>query len=91
MLEKELEEKCRKHALKNGALFMKWSSPSQRGVPDRILIINGRVVFVEMKAAGGKPTKLQEYRHAEMRARGAEVFVIDDFGSFEDLLGRLST
>lgn len=59
--EKKLEKRCTDIAKANGWYTRKWSSPSSRGVPDRIFIKEGRVVFIEFKAPGNTPTKLQEH------------------------------
>lgn len=47
------------------------------GVPDRIVVLNGHTVFVELKAPGGKPRPLQTARIAQLRAAGAQVHVVD--------------
>jgi hypothetical protein len=60
MLEKEVEKKIGDYAKSKGCLYYKFSSPSNRGVPDRIVISpTGEVLFLELKAPGKKPTKLQ--------------------------------
>lgn len=60
MLEKELEAKIVKYAKSKKCLCYKFSSPSTRGVPDRIIITpKGVVCFLEIKATGKKPTRLQ--------------------------------
>ncbi len=44
-----------------GGMTFKFISPGRTGVPDRIVILPGGAVhFVELKAVGGKPTKLQK-------------------------------
>jgi Holliday junction resolvase len=62
-------------------LTYKFISPATRGVPDRIFIKGGRVVFIEFKAPGKKPTKLQAHTIAKMQAEGAEVYVCDSVES----------
>lgn len=60
MLEKEIEAHLVKRMKGIGGECYKWSSPGNRGVPDRICIFpNGVVVFVELKRPGKRPTKLQ--------------------------------
>lgn len=61
---------------RNGICW-KWVSPSRNGVPDRIVIIDGRVFFVEVKATGKIPTSQQLHVHGLMAAAGAEVFTVD--------------
>ena len=88
MLEKTLEKKCGVTAKKAGALFYKWSSPSVRGVMDRILIKEGgEVIFVELKRPGAKLTKLQASHMRQINRLGACACVIDNHDDFVRLLG----
>lgn len=59
--EKSIELKVCRWARDNGWLVYKFTSPSQRGVPDRLFIKDGRVVFIEFKRPGHRPTRLQAY------------------------------
>lgn len=78
MLERQLEQQLVSQARVAGALALKWVSPSLAGVPDRIVIIpDGRVVFVELKAPGKKPTPLQQRTIERLRRVGADVRIID--------------
>jgi hypothetical protein len=64
-LETQIETKVSKYARSKGCLSYKFSSPANRGVPDRIFILpNGVVLFMELKAPGKIPTALQ-LKHAE--------------------------
>lgn len=83
MLEKELEKKCVKAAKQSGWLSFKFTSPQQRGVPDRIFIRSGFVVFVEFKREGEKPRALQLKVIGDMRAEGAIVHIIDNINDFK--------
>lgn len=81
MLEKTIEQALVRRVLKLGGLCEKFVSPGRRSVPDRIVTLpGGRVVFVELKAPGKKPTPLQELDHARRRALGCDVRVIDTIG-----------
>jgi hypothetical protein len=64
----------------------KFVSPSKRGVPDRIFIRKGRVVFIEFKRRGKEATTQQKKRHREMRAHGAEVYVVDNLAEAKRIL-----
>ena len=37
-----------------GGLYLKWVSPGNDGVPDRIILLNGLVVFHELKTDTGE-------------------------------------
>lgn len=80
-LEKEIEDKVAKYAKEKGFLTYKFTSPSNRAVPDRIFISpTGRVSFLEFKRKGCKPTELQAKTIGDMKNRGVEVKVVDSVG-----------
>lgn len=82
MLEQRIESATTQAVAKAGGWAPKWTSPGNPGVPDRIVLLpGGRIVFVELKAPGKKPTALQAKIHDRLRALGFEVRVID---SLED-------
>jgi len=83
-MEKHIETKCRKIAKARGHVFWKLVVQRYPGVPDRAMLSHGgRVVFIEFKAPGRKPTPLQAAWHAKLRALGFEVHVIDNVSAFE--------
>jgi hypothetical protein len=77
MLERDIEAYLVKRCKEIGALADKFTSPSRRSVPDRLITFNGRVLFVELKATGKKPTEAQVRDHERRRAAGAEVAWLD--------------
>jgi len=78
MLEKEIEKKVCAYARSKGCLTYKFVSPTQRGVPDRIIIYRGEAMFIEFKQRGKTPTKLQEHKIAELRTHDMRVLVVDN-------------
>ena len=72
----------------NGWAF-KFTSPGMSGVPDRIILRRGRVVFVEMKAPGAGLTKRQRIMHRCFAGLGFPVEVIRTRGEADDLIRRL--
>lgn len=78
MLEKVVEKKVCDYARKKGWLVYKFVSPSQRGVPDRLLAYRGHVLFIEFKQAGKKPTKLQLHHLDRLTDAGLDAVVIDN-------------
>ena len=79
MREREIEEKLRLESQKRGGLAMKFVSPGLVGVPDRIVILpQGRLGFVELKAPGEKPRNIQVRRMEQLRKLGFLVYVLDD-------------
>ena len=62
-----------------GGIAEKFTSPGRRSVPDRLVILPpGRVIFVELKSPGKKPTPAQLRDHERRRALGCDVRVIDN-------------
>ena len=86
MRESTIETNCSKWAKANGWLGFKFSSPQQRGVPDRLYIRDGLTVYVEFKALGKLPTKYQLHTIGKIRAKGATVYVIDNLEDFINVM-----
>lgn len=84
--EGKIENHLIRQAKKFGYMQRKMSSPSNAGFPDRLVIGNGYVVFVELKAIEGKPSELQKATIREMRKQGATVYIIDTKEDCEKLL-----
>lgn len=61
MLEKDLEAKLVKTVKELGGECLKFTSPSNTGVPDRVVLLRGTVCFVEMKKPEGKYSAKQDY------------------------------
>ena len=60
MLEKQIEAYLVKRVKEIGGIPYKFTSPSNRGVSDRIVVLPGGAIwFIEVKRAGGKLTPLQ--------------------------------
>ena len=60
MLERDVEKEIRIYAEGRGMIAIKLSGPGNRGKPDRLLFYKGRVLIMEVKKPGEKPTKLQQ-------------------------------
>ena len=78
MIESFIEKKVCAYAKSLGWLHYKFKSMSNKAVPDRIFIKGGVVLFVEFKAQGKRPSKLQLKVHEQFREQGMNVCVIDD-------------
>lgn len=84
MLEKHLEAKFCKRIARTGSLPLKFVSPGQAGVPDRIILIpGGKVRFAELKKPGGKLRPLQVYTVRQLRELGFKVHVVDSLEKIE--------
>ena len=78
MPEKQLEYLFLTEVKRVGGLALKFVSPGFAGVPDRLVLIpDGKVGFVEVKAPGKHPRPLQTARHKQLRKLGFKVYVLD--------------
>jgi Holliday junction resolvase len=71
--ESAVEAALVRYARVHGIYTRKFSSPARRGVPDRIFIHRGKVLFLEVKRPGQGPTKLQKHEIAEIRLAGGNA------------------
>jgi len=77
--ESDIEKYLVRKVKEKGGLAIKFVSPSISGIPDRLLLLpEGKLAFVELKAKGKKPRPLQLKRMADFRKLGFKTFVIDD-------------
>lgn len=82
-IEKYLREQVK---LVKGRAY-KWVSPGSVGVPDRIVFFpTGKIVFVELKAPGKKPTPIQLAQGKKIEALGQTVLVIDSKACVDDFI-----
>lgn len=92
MRESFIEEKLTKAVKQNGGLCWKFTSPGTAGVPDRIILMpKGRIAFVEVKAPGEEPRKLQLSRHRLLRRLGFKVYVLDALEDIEKIIAEVMT
>ncbi len=74
--ERTVEQALKRMVEKAGGCCYKFTSPSRAGVPDRIVVLRGRVVFVELKATGEKPRALQKAVAKTIRKAGGRVYCL---------------
>lgn len=85
--EKSIERYLVEQAKQNGLPCLKYSNPNMVGYPDRLLVLpDGRVIWVELKSKGRKPTKIQQVRIAELSGMGHTVRVIDNKADIDELI-----
>ncbi|CAI3673266.1 VRR-NUC domain-containing protein [Clostridium neonatale] len=78
MLESEIEKTLIIEAKKHGGMALKFVSPGMIGVPDRIVLMNnGKMAFIELKAPGKKIRPIQEKRKSQIESLGFKVYCID--------------
>ena len=92
MREKEIEQKLVKRVKNAGGIALKFVSPGHAGVPDRLVLLpNGRMGFVEVKASDKQPRPLQAASHKKLRALGFKVYVLDDPEQIGGILDDIQT
>lgn len=90
MLEKQIEQKLSLMVKQHGGMALKFVSPSFAGMPDRLVLLpDGIIAFVELKAPGKKPRPLQLSRHRRLRCLGFKVYVIDNLDQIGGMLSEL--
>ncbi len=90
MLEKQIEQKLTRMVKQQGGLALKFVSPSFAGMPDRLVLLpDGIIAFVELKAPGKKPRPLQLARHRLLHSLGFPVYVIDGVEQIGGMLDEL--
>ncbi len=74
--ENKVEKYLDSEVKKLGGISRKWTSSGRDGVPDRIVIIDGDIHFVEVKTSDGKLSPTQERECDRLKEAGATVFVV---------------
>ena len=87
LLESEIENRVCRYAKSKGIRHRKYTSPSYRSVPDRMLWLPSTprrdqlvpiVFFIEFKRKGKKSTDAQLREHERLREDGFVVYVVDN-------------
>ena len=90
MKETSLERALVRAVSNMGGMALKFVSPGMAGVPDRLVLLpEGRIAFVEMKAPSRKPRPLQRLRHEQLRSLGFRVYVMDSKEKIREVLDDL--
>lgn len=89
-MEHYTEANCRKLALEHGALLVKLSPiAGLAGIPDRLLLWWGAVVFIEFKATGRYLKPRQKWWRDWLTRHGFRVYLFRSTAEFRDLLDSL--
>lgn len=88
MREKSVEDHLRARVEAEGGICVKMNPVGYRGIPDRLVVLQDRVIFVELKRPrGGVLAKLQQWWIARLRHLGAEALVVSTLEEVDDLIG----
>jgi hypothetical protein len=90
-MEKDVEQHLVKQCKARGWTCWKFTSLSQVGVPDRMVLQpGGRITFVETKSNVGRLSKMQVAVINKLRALGFTVLVLNSKEAVNEAVARLS-
>ncbi len=79
MREKTVESKLVQAVKSLGGIAFKFVSPGYDGVPDRLVLLpQGKIAFIELKAPSKKLRPLQVRRKGQIERLGFRVYCIDN-------------
>lgn len=87
--EAKIEAYLLKRVKQIGGLCWKFVSPGNAGVPDRVVVYNSTVTFVELKSPGGRVSPLQWQMIQQLRNRGARVYILWSKQDVEEFIQEL--
>lgn len=90
MRESTIEAAVCAYAKSKGCLTLKLSGQNQKGQPDRMFLHYGRVLFVEFKAPGKRPTALQARWLDRLTYNGFHASSCDDIDKGKHLVDILT-
>lgn len=92
MLERQVEQALVREVRKHGGIAPKLTSSGTAGMPDRLVILpQGKVCFVELKAPGQKPRPIQIRQMDRLTNLGCMVRTIDHPNQIQELLDEIRT
>ncbi len=90
MRESEIEKILRREVQKRNGISPKFVSPGMAGMPDRLVLLrDGKMGFVELKAPGKKMRPLQVRRKSQLETLGYKVFCVDGVQQIENVLNEI--
>ena len=90
--EKTIEQKLVHDVRLMGGLALKFVSPGFDGVPDRLVLLpDGKMAFVELKAPGKKLRPLQERRKRQLELLGFSVFCVSGIEQIGGVLSEIQS
>lgn len=90
MSEKTIERYLIKRCRERGWWPLKFSSTSEAGMPDRLILVPGGVsVWVELKAPGKEPGYLQRFQLARLEGFGFAAFTADSREAVDRIISEI--
>ena len=91
MKESKIEKRLKNEIEKLNGKAYKFSSPGNNGVPDRIILIQGKCYFVELKKPGEDLRPLQKAVKKKFKKLGFNVYVIDSIEKVGEFIDEICT
>ena len=85
-LEKVVEARLRDRIKAAGGVSWKFVSPNNRGVSDRVALINGRTIYIEVKRDGGKMSPLQKTFMQKVLDNGGEFALVEGMSGVDEFI-----
>lgn len=89
--EKYIERRLTTRVREVGGYIRKVQWVGRRGAPDRLVAINLKVCWVELKATGQKVSRHQAKEHRWLRAHGMRIEVLDSPEKVDALVAELAS
>lgn len=91
MREADVERYLKREIEKTGGQCLKWVSPGNSGVPDRIILLpGGRVIFAELKnGSKGRLSAIQKRVISILQKLGMQVHVLKTKEEIDQLIKEL--
>lgn len=89
MLEQAIEKYLIKQIKLLGGHTRKVQWIGNRGAPDRLVMINGKAYWIELKSPGKFPTPLQVLEHNILKNNGQVVLIIDSLKGVDDFINTI--
>lgn len=92
MREKWIEQQLVKAVKDKGGIALKVVSPGFDGMPDRLILLpEGKIAFIEVKAPGKTLRPLQEKRKRQLESLGFLVFCLDQIEQIGGILREIQS
>lgn len=62
-----------------GGMCVKLQNTGYNGIPDRLVLLDGKAIFVELKAPDGRLSEVQKARHKQLQKLGFNVYTLWNF------------
>ena len=87
MRERDIEKWLRHQIESMGGLAFKFSSPGNDGVPDRLAVLPGGIIyFIELKTDRGRLSPIQKWQQDRLDALGAQVRTVRGMDEAEEFI-----